>query len=938
MALQADGKIIIGGAFTTINGTQVNRLARLNADGTLDLTFFAGGGGVSSNVLGVNLLPDGKVLCSGGFTTVNGAARTGIARLTNNNATESLTVTRDDPRVIRWTRGGASPEVSAVTFERVGGNNEGFLGYGKRDATTGAWYFDGWIPSAGTLLARGRVTGGYLNGGGGLVEATLDYTFILPMVETWEAKPTLKTARAHAKVTGRYAATTAVFEYSQDPAMASGVMLSVETSVPKSQVRQNVYSTLEGLSPHTTYYYRIRGTNYAGTAIGKTGHFTTGNSQPVASLGTANATTGDPISIALPVSDADGDAPWVDTVLPDSHLTIDRIDGTTVTITPAAGYVGTATFTYSVSDGFASSETATMVVTITDNDAPVVSGLFSPLTLFVEQGWFKELPDYRPQFSASDNLNVASITQSPPAGASIYEGDTEVTLTARDAAGNAGVLRFHVQARVNGVSFLATKRDEVPGAGVDPRLPAGTTWLRFGVPSIVARGTRIGWMASARTPAGRVFHGIFAGPFNHLALRLRTGEPVPDENGDLLPRSSFAHFRDPVLAGEDFAVQATAQQPGSGRRTGIWIGQGDGPVKRIALEGTVAPGTESEFKAFTSLAMPAPGVVFFSARLEAPTWNDFGLWVWTAAEGTRRILGKGDLLTVDGHPLTIRSFQALTAVPGSPGHGHYAADTGILDVRLQLASPDRIVAIATVAPDGTVRLLQRSGKPGPMTNFVVSDLSISSSPGGEQRGAALMKFRAGTPYAPWIFDFETQRVIAARDFYAGGPATFANFGAPVCGLGSEGRRTTAFAARLRGVSASGNESLWAHTGELALVAYEGEEPPGAPGARWKHFTSLSVLEGRGPMFTATLDSRGDRPMHRPGAGLWATDSTGALKLIVRDGDRDRGPALRHFDVLQAVAGSPGQRRAWTAGDPSARIIYRAFFTDGTSSIVTTAVP
>ena len=39
IALQADGKILLGGRFTTIGGVQRNYIARLNADGTLDTGF-----------------------------------------------------------------------------------------------------------------------------------------------------------------------------------------------------------------------------------------------------------------------------------------------------------------------------------------------------------------------------------------------------------------------------------------------------------------------------------------------------------------------------------------------------------------------------------------------------------------------------------------------------------------------------------------------------------------------------------------------------------------------------------------------------------------------------------------------------------------------------------------------------------------------------------
>jgi hypothetical protein len=48
--------------------------------------------------------------------------------------------------------------------------------------------------------------------------------------------------------------------------------------------------------------------------------------------------------------------------------------------------------------------------------------------------------------------------------------------------------------------------------------------------------------------------------------------------------------------------------------------------------------------------------------------------------------------------------------------------------------------------------------------------------------------------------------------------------------------------------------------------------------------------------------------------------------------------MQYFDVLGVVAGSPGQRRAWSTGDASARVIYQEQFTDGTSAILSTAVP
>lgn len=78
IAIQNDNKILVGGSFTTIGGVTRNRLARLNANGTLDTTFVAD---LSGTVNCIVPQPDGRILVAGDFTTVGGVARAQIARL-----------------------------------------------------------------------------------------------------------------------------------------------------------------------------------------------------------------------------------------------------------------------------------------------------------------------------------------------------------------------------------------------------------------------------------------------------------------------------------------------------------------------------------------------------------------------------------------------------------------------------------------------------------------------------------------------------------------------------------------------------------------------------------------------------------------------------------------------------------------------------------------
>jgi uncharacterized delta-60 repeat protein len=85
LAIQSDGKIIAGGPFTSFNGTTVNRIARLNSDGTLDITFNTGTG-FNSTVYSLAVQTDGKINVGGSFTSFNGSSINRICRLNSNGA------------------------------------------------------------------------------------------------------------------------------------------------------------------------------------------------------------------------------------------------------------------------------------------------------------------------------------------------------------------------------------------------------------------------------------------------------------------------------------------------------------------------------------------------------------------------------------------------------------------------------------------------------------------------------------------------------------------------------------------------------------------------------------------------------------------------------------------------------------------------------------
>jgi uncharacterized delta-60 repeat protein len=76
-----DGNILIGGAFTTVNGTTRSRIARLSYYGTLDETFSLN---LSSDVQSLAVQPDGKILIGGISFSFNGVSRGNIIRVNPN--------------------------------------------------------------------------------------------------------------------------------------------------------------------------------------------------------------------------------------------------------------------------------------------------------------------------------------------------------------------------------------------------------------------------------------------------------------------------------------------------------------------------------------------------------------------------------------------------------------------------------------------------------------------------------------------------------------------------------------------------------------------------------------------------------------------------------------------------------------------------------------
>ncbi|MBN8461178.1 MAG: delta-60 repeat domain-containing protein [Verrucomicrobia bacterium] len=90
LAIQTDGKIIVGGAFGSVNGTPRNNIARLNQDGSLDTGFNPNVQGAAfPSIYSLAIQRDGKILVGGQFASVRGVTRNNVARLNTNGTLDT---------------------------------------------------------------------------------------------------------------------------------------------------------------------------------------------------------------------------------------------------------------------------------------------------------------------------------------------------------------------------------------------------------------------------------------------------------------------------------------------------------------------------------------------------------------------------------------------------------------------------------------------------------------------------------------------------------------------------------------------------------------------------------------------------------------------------------------------------------------------------------
>ncbi|MCB1202983.1 MAG: hypothetical protein KDN18_01900 [Verrucomicrobiae bacterium] len=277
--VQADGKIVIGGFFSEVDGTSISKVARINADGSLDTTFVPDFG--APYVAGMTLGFDGSLFIS----TEEGAVAQDVDLLEifeNTPATQALSTPAAG--TVEWIRGGGGPEVSLVTFDVSTDGGSSWAPLGTAERISGGWRKTGLtLPGAGLLRARGRTESGYYGGSSGLVE----------QIEDFPVPGATRLILDHPTVTGVTGTEATlggeIVNAGSLPILERGVVLvgadsDEEPTVGGTGVRKvaaagtsaGVFSVVvDNLVQGTTYFYRAYATNASGTQYTEEDYFFT---------------------------------------------------------------------------------------------------------------------------------------------------------------------------------------------------------------------------------------------------------------------------------------------------------------------------------------------------------------------------------------------------------------------------------------------------------------------------------------------------------------------------------------------------------------------------------------------------------------------------------------------------------------------------------------
>jgi len=463
-------------------------------------------------------------------------------------------------------------------------------------------------------------------------------------------------------------------------------------------------------------------------------------------------------------------------------------------------------------------------------------------------------------------------------------------------------------------------------------------------------------------------------------LIARTGAAAPGYSG-VGTVGTFAILSDPVYANDDsvafFGTLSTSGTVGALNNKGIWLATGTGQPELIARIGDFAPdstGTVSAaspvFGSFSQIVLPDHGGAVFVANLvngvgSATAASSQGIWAQGVNGTLCQVLRAGYGMTVNGHLKAISALKLFLAPANAAGQTRHFNSGGDLLCSINFTDGSggiaRLSFPATAgAPYSATMVVLRKDV---ATGIPAATFTALGNPTINDSDHVAFQATVAGPAGSGIVSANNSGIWADTGTF--GRMLIARTGVPASGYAGSGSSVGTFASLsdpvyanddaaafvgtlVKGGAVSGSTctGIWATvSGSLAMVARAGDPAPDATGVVspsgpvFASFVQFVLPNQGGVVFVANLVTGRGGVIGSNNQAIWAQDSSGALKQLIRKGDgltvNGKAKTVSALTIFSAPANATGQTRHFNdAGD----LVYKITFTDGSISLVQSVFP
>ena len=498
--------------------------------------------------------------------------------------------------------------------------------------------------------------------------------------------------------------------------------------------------------------------------------------------------------------------------------------------------------------------------------------------------------------------------------------------------------------------------------------PAGTKFVQFTGTPALGDGGVAAYNAIIRNPNNTQSRALLTG--NPPTILVRDSDDVSGMtsfSGTIPAGTKFLTFRDPLVNGSGriaFMAELNHTTLIGNNARGFFTNVADGTMKMLMRIG--APDPNGNIYSNTGvITMSGNGVIFTAYTTD----GQMGLYGFDPVRGVETLFRTGNTVSSGGSNKVVQSFSILSTSGYVTGQGQ--------EHTLNELTGDRHTSLVCTFTDATQGIIKgkfdaTSGNYSGFTETFVEKGRLVDFQAGGLGTLPLAKFShnfrmqgrdqkgeffgflanmqngvggvTGTSDAGLFLDVAPEElVLQVREGdsavgITGG--TFKDFYTLMVGSGDY---EFAFMADVRGSGITGANDLgiWAKhsTSGMQLIAREGSEAPGVAGSRFQNFNQMALPAEGQPIINSTLAIGFGGVTSTNDNGLWVMNSSGSLKLAVREGDTFTvGGSTRTVSTIQSLGSGNSNAigsRIFT-NDGFMKILLG--FTDGTQAYVQVSVP